>query len=116
MSPSRLAAGKRRRASKSRTLLDRPPPQRGWKKLAYQNRAAGEIAAFALCFRADGHTNREPHRRALFHSGVPRLGVSRPAPGRTVKNFFVGMVQEQRLLLHKAQQAWARFDVGHHEN
>jgi hypothetical protein len=31
MSPSRTAVGKRRPAPKSRTVLDRPPPQRGWK-------------------------------------------------------------------------------------
>jgi hypothetical protein len=31
MSPSRTAVGKRRPVSKSRTVLDRPPPQRGWK-------------------------------------------------------------------------------------
>ena len=41
-------------------------------ELANQNSAPGEVAALALCVRADRHAGRKSHRRALFDRPVPR--------------------------------------------
>ena len=67
-------------------INDDPAPRRGrarrgaaHQELADQDRAAGEVAALALCLRAHRHAGREPHRRALLDRAVPRPRAGRSA-------------------------------------
>ena len=77
-----LRAGARRRRRHQRAAAARRRRARrgaAHQELADQDRAAGEVAALALCLRADRHAGREPHRRALFDRAVPRPGAARAA-------------------------------------